>query len=122
MNRLHWDFINDLLGNNDGIFFGDIWSHDIVKDGKNHQLNRNFNDLKFYRLKQRLVYKASAHGKKVMYVKENYTTKTCSSCGVINDKVGVNRVFKCVSCDLITGRDWNAAKNILMKGLVAQAA
>ena len=62
-------------------------------------------------------------GKKVFYVKENYTTKTCSSCGVVNSNVGVSRVFTCASCNLTTGRDWNAAKNMLMKGMmVARAA
>jgi transposase len=47
-NRLHWDFINHMLHENDVIYLGDIKSHNIVKNGSNKKLNRDFNDLKFY--------------------------------------------------------------------------
>ena len=42
---------------NDVVLYGDIKSHNIVKNGKNKKLNRNFNDMKFYTFKQRLMYK-----------------------------------------------------------------
>ena len=116
VDRLHWDFINDLLSHNDVIYLGDIKSHDMVKGKKNRLLNSAFNDLKFYRLKQRLLYKAGIKGKKVFFVPEHYTTKTCSNCGAINDHVGCKEVFECSKCNLVTGRDMNAAKNIKMKG------
>ena len=117
-NRLHWDFINRLLSVNDVIYLGDIKSHDIVKNGKNKTLNLAFNDLKFYQLKQRMIYKASISGKKVILVPEHYTTKTCSCCGVINESVGSKEVFSCSKCNLKTGRDMNASKNMKMKGLL----
>jgi IS605 OrfB family transposase len=117
VDKLHWDFIHHLLSHNDVIYFGDIKSHDIVKGGKNKTLNLNFNDLKFFQLKQRLLYKASMYGKKVFYVPEHYTTKTCSCCGMINNNVGSKEVFTCPYCNLITGRDMNASKNMKMKGL-----
>jgi len=118
VNKLHWDFINDLLSCNDMIYIGDIKSHDIVKNGKNKYLNVAFNDLKFYQLKQKLIYKAFITGKKVLYVSEHYTTKTCSCCGIMNENVGRNEVFKCSTCKLVTGRDINASKNIKMKGML----
>ena len=117
VNRLHWDFISGILIDNDVIYLGDIKSHDIVKDGKNKTLNLAFNDLKFYQLKQRLIYKAYLHGKKVFLVPEHYTTKTCSCCGKINNNVGCKEVFECDHCKLVAGRDVNAAKNIKMKGI-----
>ena len=116
VDRLHWNFINDLLSHNDVIYLGDIKSHDIVKNGKNKSLNVAFNDLKFYQLKQKLLYKAFVKGKKVFFVHEHYTTKTCSCCGVINEHVGCKEVFECSNCKLVTGRDMNASKNIKMKG------
>lgn len=118
VDRIHWDFINDLLLHNDVVYIGDIKSHDIVKNGKNRYINRGFNDLKFYKLKQRLLYKASVAGKKVIYVPEHNTTKTCSSCGIINNEVGASKIFECFSCGLVTGRDINASKNIKMKGIL----
>ena len=113
---LHWDFINHLLKNNDVIYLGDIKSHDMVKGSKIKFLNVAFNDLKFYKLKQRLIYKAYVHGKKVIFVPEHYTTKTCSCCGKINNNVGSKEVFSCDHCKMVTGRDMNASKNIKLKG------
>ena len=118
VDRLHWTFINDLLSRNDVIYWGDIKSHDMVKGSKNKFLNLAFNDMKFYQLKQRLLYKAGLRGKQVFCVPENYTTKTCSCCGLINDNVGSKEVFECSGCGLIAGRDVNAAKNMKMKGMV----
>jgi len=118
VDKLHWDFINDLLKNNDVIFLGDIKSHGIVKGGKNKILNLAFNDLKFYKLKERLLYKASLCQKPVYLVPEHYTTKCCSSCGIINNNVGSKEVFECQECGLITGRDMNASKNMKIKGLL----
>lgn len=119
IDSVHWNFINHLLKENDIIYFGDIKSHDIVKGGKNKKLNTDINDLKFFVLKQRLIYKASLiKDKKVFLLQESYTTRTCSSCGSINNNVGSSSCFMCPSCNLRTGRDWNASKNILMKGLL----
>ena len=117
VDKLHWDFINHLLQNNDVVYYGDIKSHDIVKNGKNRVLNQAFNDLKFYQLKQRLLYKAYIYGKKVIVVPEHYTTKTCSCCGTINNTVGSKEVFTCGNCETITGRDMNASKNMILKGM-----
>ena len=99
VDKLHWDFVNHILKHNDVIYLGDIKSHDIVKEGRNKTLNRNFNDLKFYQLKQRLLYKASVKGNTIVLVKEHYTTKTCSCCGCLNN-VGSNEVFDCSNCNL----------------------
>jgi putative transposase len=117
VDKMHWDFINDLLKKHDVVYIGDIKSHDIVKRSNNSTLNQDFNDLKFYVLKTRLLYKASVMDKRVFYIKEHYTTKTCSSCGQINNHVGSSKVFKCEHCKLETGRDCNAAKNMLLKGM-----
>lgn len=117
IDSLHWDFINDILKNNDIILLGLIKSHNIVKGGKNRKLNRNFCDLKFYLLRQRLLYKASISQKKIILVKEHYTTKTCSNCGTYNQGIGSSKIFRCNKCQLIADRDVNASKNILLKGL-----
>jgi putative transposase len=114
---LHWQTVNHLLEHNDVIFLGDIKSHNIVKGNKNKALNRLFNDMKMYQFKQKLLFKASVAQKVVYLVKEHNTTKCCSSCGTINN-VGCSKEFCCKSCAFATGRDVNASKNILMKGLL----
>ena len=118
IDELHWKTIHDVLNRNDIIFYGDIKSHNIVKRNKvNHTLNRNTNELKFYQFKQRLLFKASELEKCVFLVNEAYTTKICSSCGHINDPK-MSKTFICQECGLKCGRDVNAPKNILMKGLL----
>jgi transposase len=52
-----------------------------------------------------------------MVYNEAHTTKTCSFCGCIND-VGASKIFKCKQCNHVVGRDVNAGKNILMKGII----
>ena len=42
-----------------------IKSHDIVRKGKNRTLNTSMNNLKFYKFKQRLLFKSIEKGKKV---------------------------------------------------------
>jgi transposase len=117
INELHWKTIRSLLEKNDFIFYGDIKSHDIVKDGKNRTLNTSMNNLKFYKFKERLLFKSVELGKKVFETKEQFTTQTCSFCGNMY-KPGLSRVYNCSKCNKKIGRDVNASKNILMKGIV----
>jgi IS605 OrfB family transposase len=117
IDEIHWKTIREMLAKVDVVFYGDIKSHGIVRHKKNHTLNRDTNNLKFYQFKQRLEFKAMELGKKVVEVKEHYTTKTCSFCGTENNP-GISKVYRCKSCKCCVGRDVNAAKNILMKGMM----
>ena len=115
--ELHCKVVNNILMNNDIIFYGDINSHNIVKGNKNHILNRNFNDLKFFKFKERLLFKSKEKSKLVICVKEHYTSKTCSYCGSLYN-VGNSKVYNCTQCKNTMDRDINASKNILLKGLM----
>lgn len=118
VDSLHWSVTNDLLKRNDTIYFGDIKSHDIVNGGKNRKNNQTFNDLKFFKFKQRLIYKATTIKNKVVkLVNESYTSQGCSSCGNLYN-INSSKVYKCPICKLETDRDMNSAKNILMKGML----
>ena len=117
VNELHWKTINHIVANNDFIFYGNINSHNIVKNGKNRTLNRDINNLKFYKFKERLLYKAQEHGCKVHLVNEAYTSKTCSFCGCITE-VGSSKIYTCRECKQVIDRDVNSGKNILMKGII----
>jgi transposase len=117
IDEIHWKSIKLLLDNHDCLLYGDIKSHNIVKGGKNRDLNRKMNDLKFYKFRQRLLYKGECRNKLVIMVKEDFTTKTCSHCGALNDP-GSSKIYNCGSCKSVIGRDINASKNILMKGIM----
>ena len=113
---LHWKTIITLLSDNDVLFYGDIKSHDIVKNRKNRFLNQRMNDLMFYQFRQRLLYKADVYGKLVILVPEHNTTKTCSYCGTIKE-MGDKRVYNCDACGIVIGRDINSGRNMLIKGI-----
>ena len=119
INELHWKVITDLLNKNDVIFYGDIKSHDIVKgkSKKNSTLNGNINELKFFKFKERLLFKANEKQKRVILVNEAYTSQTCSNCGFIY-KPHCSKIYDCKNCGLKIDRDINASKNILMKGIM----
>lgn len=55
---------------------------------------------------------------KVRLVNESFTTKTCGSCGALNEKMTLsNRTFWCDSCGLKSPRDGHAARNIGLRAL-----
>jgi IS605 OrfB family transposase len=117
IDELHWKVITHLVDENDVIFYGDIKSHDIVKNNKNRTLNSNMNDLKFYKFKERLLFKATERNKRVILVNEAYTSQTCSCCGGMY-KPGCSKIYSCNKCNSVMDRDMNASKNILMKGIM----
>ena len=121
VNELHWKTINNLTKNNNFIFYGNINSHSIVKNGKNPILNRDVNNLKFYQFKTRLLFKAQERGCKVHLVHEAYTSKTCSFCGCLTN-VGDSKIYTCRECKQVVDRDINASKNILMKGILTSVS
>ncbi len=117
INEIHWKSINYLIKNYDLIFMGDIKTHNIVSKNQNKTLNRNFNDLKFFQFKQKLLFKCLLNNKICIFVNECYTSKTCSSCGNIYN-IGSSKIYNCNICYKIFDRDINASKNILMKGFL----
>ena len=118
VDHLHWILIREIFKENDVIFLGDINSHSIVKGNKNKLLNQEMNDMKFYVLKSRFLYKSRMEGKKIVLVNESYTSQGCSVCGQLK-KIKYLRIYNCQNCNTISDRDINAAKNILMKGIMS---
>ena len=74
--------------------------------------------LSHYKFRQRLLNKSREYPWcTVSIVNEAYTSKTCGRCGVINEKLGGNEIFKCINlnCGLVADRDIHAARNILLR-------
>lgn len=118
IDELHWKSANYLVKNYDVIFIEKFDSQGFVKNGKSKKLNRDTNNHKPYQFRQRLEYKASTYGKIVEVVQAHNTTKTCSNCGSMKKMTLADRVYVCKSCNQVLDRDFNAAKNIMMKGLL----
>ena len=64
----------------------------------------------------RLTMKAEQlRGASVHEVEEDYSSKTCSSRGNLKDDLGSAKVYSCIKCASVFDRDFNAAKNIMLK-------
>src|SRR5690606_8719719 len=53
----------------------------------------------------------------VVIVNEAYTSKTCGSCGCLNERLGGSKHFHCPHCHFHIDRDVNGARNILIRFL-----
>ena len=116
VDELHWQTVNHLTKNYKRILLPHFESQKMSMKSHNKNLNRDFNILSHYKFKQRLYYKSIVNGTKVYDVSEEYTTKTCTNCGNINN-VGSNKEIFCDKCYIIIKRDYNGARNILLKHL-----
>jgi putative transposase len=70
-----------------------------------------------FRFKQTLKFQALKRGCTVLDVTEEYTSKTCTSCGHVYTKLGSSKRFKCPNCGHKLPRDWNGALGIFLKAL-----
>ncbi|GHO78545.1 transposase [Ktedonobacter sp. SOSP1-85] len=81
---------------------------------KNRKLSRAIADVGMYEFRRQIEYKAASAGVRVVIVSRwEPSSKTCSCCGTVREKLGLNeRVFVCEDCGYVTDRDYNAAKNL----------
>ena len=71
-----------------------------------------------YRFRQRLLHKTREYPDcNVIICDEAYTSKTCGNCGEIKWNLGSSKVYNCKSCGYIADRDFNGARNILLRYL-----
>jgi putative transposase len=80
---------------------------------KNHCLARHIMDSSWGTFKQMLQYKAN----RIVEVEPYNTSVECSKCGNKVPKTLAVRIHECDRCGTILDRDYNAALNILQKGL-----
>ena len=62
---------------------------------------------------ERLKHKCKVTGTRLCIVDEEYTTKSCGNCGLLNNPKR-SKTYRC-KCGVVAGRDVNAARNILIK-------
>ncbi|WP_239056433.1 RNA-guided endonuclease InsQ/TnpB family protein [Helicobacter apodemus] len=81
-------------------------------------LNKSILNTSFYQFTRMLEYKLKHNGKFFIKINSQYTSKTCSVCGYIKEKLTLkDRVYLCENCGNTLHRDINAANNILKRGL-----
>ena len=85
----------------------------------NHTLAKAISDAGWAMLTGFLEYKAARAGKAFVRCGRWYpSSKACSGCGSIHDKMPLDvRVWTCAHCGAFHDRDINAARNIRAEGL-----
>jgi IS605 OrfB family transposase len=73
----------------------------------------------FYDLRQKLEYKASLNGDKVIIVSPKYTSQTCPKCGHVesSNRDKKRHIFKCKNCAYTSNDDRIGAMNLHRKGI-----
>ena len=113
------ELTSSLIKENNTYIIEDLNIQNMIKKkkGKN-TLHKNILNSRWGYFKDFLTYKAESAGGKVIKVNPAYTSKRCSRCGVVKEKLALyERTYKC-DCGLVLDRDLNAAINILQKGLI----
>lgn len=122
---LHWKSINYLTTNFEHILLPSfnvksMTSKKIPKKIRalSSTTTRRFLSLSHNKFKERLKYACGVGGNSLYIVDEAYTSKTCGACGL---EKKCNRLFKCKDplCGFVLDRDYNGARNIFMKHVVA---
>lgn len=84
----------------------------------NNGMNKSIHDAAWNMFFRFLEYKAESAGVQLIKVNPRNTSKMCSRCGLVKDKLGLEyRIFYCLWCGLEEDRDINASINILRLGL-----
>ena len=117
------DFLNKLacalVVANDVIVIEDLQIKNMVH---NRHLSKSIADAGWGYLRQRLEAKAVEAGRQVVAVPPQYTSKSCSSCGVIFEDLKLSDRWVRCDCGLSLDRDHNAAINILGRGHLLRAS
>lgn len=87
---------------------------------KNRRLAKSIQDASWSKFRQLLSYKAESAGMEVIEVNPKDTSRTCSSCGNIQDMPLSERIFLCNRCGMQKDRDYNASINILKRATLGQ--
>ncbi|MDP2434222.1 MAG: transposase [archaeon] len=122
VNEVHKQLAKHLATNYDLILLPKFETSQMVKRKDRvigSQTARQMVTWAHYRFQQRLLFKCRQYNCRVAIVDESYTSKTCSSCGALDYKLGGKKVYRCASCKMVMDRDINGAKNIFLKNFEA---
>jgi putative transposase len=112
---------NQIIKNNDIIVVEDLNIKGMLENKENKVIKpkkRNINDVSWGLFVEKLKYKAEYAGKKLIQVDPTNTSKMCSSCNNIKESLKLEeREYKCDNCYICIVRDYNAAINILIRGM-----
>ncbi|MEU2615213.1 transposase [Micromonospora sp. NPDC007271] len=108
-----------LVRDNQTLVIEDLTVRNMVR---NHSLARAISDAAWRQFREFLTYKCAWYGRNLVVIDHWYpSSKVCSACGAVAEKMPLNaRTWTC-PCGATHDRDINAAHNILAAGLAVSA-
>ena len=103
-----------LIREHDLVVFEDLRICNVLR---NHHLAKSIVDAGWGQLIAFTEYKAAEMGRLVVKVDPWHTTQECFSCGALNRVSLDMREFVCSGCGGVIGRDYNAARVVLKRGI-----
>lgn len=100
------------------IVFEDLNIQDMQETGY-RTIRKGIADVAWGQFVQFAAYKAESAGRGFLCVPPRGTTQQCSGCSAVVPKDLSERVHSCPHCGLTLGRDLNAARNILARGMAS---
>ena len=119
MKNNHYCIINNLIKDFDSIILPNFENQEIQKKIQNKKVRRDVNIYSHYTFKCRLKDKLDLYfNKQLINITEEYTSKTCTNCGNIDNNLGAKKIYQCNKCNMILDRDYNGARNIFIKSFL----
>ena len=121
ISNFHWNSIKFLVENFNNIVIPKFGVKNMVlkKDRKLHKSTvKDMLKLSHSKFLEKLKFKCEEYQRNLIICSEEYTSKTCGKCGLINKKLGSSKRFECDKCKIKIDRDINGARNILLKNLI----
>ncbi|MGB5709952.1 MAG: transposase [Waterburya sp.] len=103
-----------VIQSNDLVAYEDLNVSGMVR---NRKLAKSISDAGWNIFRQWLEYFGYKYGKITVAVPPHNTSQDCSNCGQKVEKSLSTRTHVCPHCGHIQDRDWNAARNILVRAL-----
>ena len=117
----HRKTVKYLVDNYDTIIIPEFQSSNMIQKNRRKIRSKTVRQMlgwSHYKFRMMLISKVMEFSKKrILIVREEYTSKTCSNCGTIKDNLGGSKILKCSNCGIKIDRDVNGARNIFLKSL-----
>ena len=112
----HWKIVSTITDTYGGVILPHLSVSRLCGSLK-AKTNHDMFGISHFTLKTRMEMKCEERSIAFVSPTEEYTSKTCGNCGLINDNLGSSETFRC-DCGLICHRDLHAARNIYMKWFI----
>jgi len=113
-NELHNQIIHYLVSNFGKIIITPFKTQEMVQK-LSSKIARKMNTLSHYMFRMKLINKCKELNKTLEIKQEYYTSQTCTVCGNIKSNLGCAKVYHCNKCGMTMERDYNGARNIMLR-------